>query len=168
MTTKKTILLIDDHEPTLDSAKEILEEKGFLVHAFRHFEEAVHFLNKQKPNLIISDLMGHTKVNGLQFFIEQVWYRNIPFSLLTGSLNNQEIRERSGVGRLLKNASENSIQKGHGTAQSIHISFDKEKMLLQEPMDITVENTLTHNKVSFRVFPKPTSLDAILKYHGML
>ena len=60
-----------------------LQEQGFQVHVSNDFIDAAGFLKKNKPTLIVSDLMKNEKTTALDFYIHHVMKKSIPFALVS-------------------------------------------------------------------------------------
>jgi len=57
MNTQKTILLVDDDVDFYEMQRHVLESHGFRVVYASDAEEALEMMDKEKPNLLITDLM---------------------------------------------------------------------------------------------------------------
>jgi len=55
--TKKTIMAVDDEENILELVKSILEEHNYSVITARDGDECIRKLKKEKPDLILLDMM---------------------------------------------------------------------------------------------------------------
>jgi CheY-like chemotaxis protein len=63
------ILVVDDNRAMADSLKDILEVKGFIVHAAASGAEALKFLRKQPVDILLTDVKM-TEMNGLELHRE--------------------------------------------------------------------------------------------------
>ncbi|MEM9155827.1 MAG: response regulator transcription factor [Cyanobacteria bacterium P01_F01_bin.33] len=79
------VLLVDDEPGLREAVQAYLEDSGLTVSSAANVPSAMQHLQRQKPDLIVSDIMM-PQVDGYQF-LEQVRqedaYRHIPFVFLT-------------------------------------------------------------------------------------
>ena len=80
-TSKKRVLVVDEHETTLQTLAEVLEAKGFRVASARNEGEVIAKVKSEKPDLIIVDELAnrHEVVRMLRF---EKGLENILFVLL--------------------------------------------------------------------------------------
>ena len=136
---KKLIVFIDDNAELRTIVSDILELKGFRAKIFDNFQSALRFLESCKPDLIISDLIGHDLINGIEFYIRHIMEKNLEFSIWSGTVN---LLSEEGVRHfrlLLKDL-----------PKDFYITFDEVKALKQGKIDLVIEDC-THNKKA--VFP---------------
>jgi CheY-like chemotaxis protein len=93
--TQKTILVVDDDPYIVDLLSRQLKAKGFTVIQTTDPETAYSLAEKEKPNLIISDLAmpaldGFTLLKGLK---NNKITCDIPLVLLTGSDKMSDVEE---------------------------------------------------------------------------
>src|SRR5947209_653072 len=93
--TSKTILIVDDDPYILDLIGRHLKAKGFKVLATTDPETAFGMAEKERPNLIISDIAmpaidGFTLLKGLR---GNPSTSQIPLVLLTGSDKMSDVEE---------------------------------------------------------------------------
>jgi len=91
---RKRILLIDDDEDLLRSFQVILESFGFDVTACNEGKNGFIILKKDKPDLLVLDVMMSTKLEGydmLRVIKNEPEYKNMPIILLTGMRDQLEI-----------------------------------------------------------------------------
>lgn len=79
---QKKILVIDSEVSVSQTLKERLTSHGYYVIGALNREEALHLLHKEKPDLIILDIML-PKSGGYEFFSELKNKSNIPIIILT-------------------------------------------------------------------------------------
>jgi DNA-binding NtrC family response regulator len=85
METKKTILLVDDDSDYLYQKKIELEEEGFKVVTAESKKKAHEALEKNKPDIVIVDLMMENMDTGFVLSYEvKKKYPNIPVIMVTG------------------------------------------------------------------------------------
>ena len=79
------IVVVDDEKMVTSAFKALFKVEGFSdVHLFNHPKEAVDFLKKEQPDLIISDFIM-PEMNGLEFLTEaKKLYPDVSMILLTG------------------------------------------------------------------------------------
>jgi CheY-like chemotaxis protein len=88
------ILIVDDDADITEAMRIILESKGYAVDAAGDSEEANIHIKSKKPDLIILDVMMHTKNEGFDFARDlknDSRYREIPILMLTA------IKEKTGI-----------------------------------------------------------------------
>ncbi|MFW6170321.1 MAG: response regulator transcription factor [Planctomycetota bacterium] len=84
MTTKRTILLIDDDFDLLEQLRMLLESAGYEVVAAESQREAEDQLLSVKPDLVIVDLMMEQKDSGLVLCHHaKEMHPNLPIIMLT-------------------------------------------------------------------------------------
>jgi len=91
---EKKILLVDDEVDFVEITKVALENKGYQVVVAYDGKEALNMVQKEKPDLIILDVMMATKTEGFDVSREirkQKEFQNTPIIMLTA------IRERMDV-----------------------------------------------------------------------
>jgi len=95
MATSKTLLIIDDDEFLLDIYKHKLTKEGFAVDTAKDAEEAFELMKKNKPNLIILDLImpGMSGFDMLEQLKATTGLSKIPVIVLT-NLGQEEDRKR--------------------------------------------------------------------------
>lgn len=84
-TPKKPIkvMLVDDHLEVLKTLKKILETRGYEVQDFNNPVQALEALQKNQPDIILSDLMM-PQMNGIEFLSQvKKIFPNIPFIIMT-------------------------------------------------------------------------------------
>lgn len=153
---KKLIVFIDDNIELRGIIKDVLESKDFRVETFPSFDEALKFLENNKPELIISDLIGHDDYNGVEFYIRHIMEKRIQFALWTGSL---DFTDKKGI--------QNFSLFLDGMPQDFRITYDPDKALQQGEVDLIVEDFKNNRKHIFPCFAKPGSIDKILKYFNL-
>jgi CheY-like chemotaxis protein len=88
------ILIVDDDADITEAMRIVLENKGYSVDAAIDSKEAADHIKFQKPDLIILDVMMHTKSEGFDFarnLKNNPSYRDIPILMLTA------IKEKTGI-----------------------------------------------------------------------
>ena len=86
MSTKKTVLLVDDDPAFIETSTIVLECK-FNVRAAQDGRECIAEVKKEKPDLIIIDVMMRYLSEGLDVAKElkaNTNFKNIPIIMLTG------------------------------------------------------------------------------------
>lgn len=88
MTPNKTLILIVDDDPDfLETYKQVLESKGYAVSCCLNAEEAGEKLTKERPGLVITDLMMSSLDSGFslsRIIKEDKRFRHIPVIIVTG------------------------------------------------------------------------------------
>lgn len=156
MNEKKLIVLIDDYFDLRETIKFILEEKGFEVADFRSFEDALSFMETRKPELIISDLIGHENMNGVEFYINHIMEKKIKFALWSGSVDLKHENRTAEMDLFLE-----------GMPKDFRVSYDPNTALDQKHVDLIVEDFKRDTKVSFPAFSKLGNIEDILKYFNL-
>ncbi|MBL7197764.1 MAG: response regulator [Candidatus Omnitrophica bacterium] len=96
---RKKILVVDDELDTLRNLSRILEMKGYSVMTARYAEEALELSIKNKPDLIILDIIL-PDISGLQLserLSEIKHLKNIPIIFITGILSQEEMERMHGA-----------------------------------------------------------------------
>jgi CheY-like chemotaxis protein len=96
---RKKILIVDDDPNILELFRDILEGKGYQVTPFTRGWEALQAVSREKPDLIILDIMM-PRVNGYevcQILKENPLTKSIPVIFLT-ALSHQEAIKRAAEG----------------------------------------------------------------------
>ncbi len=88
------ILIIDDDPDIVEAMKVVLESKGYQVRVAKTGGEGLREVRRDKPELIILDVMMETGDKGFDVAREIKWdpnYKNVPILMLTA------IKERTGL-----------------------------------------------------------------------
>ncbi len=88
------VLIIDDDPDMVEAMKVVLESKNYEVHIAKSGEEGLREMRRDKPALIILDVMMETTDKGFDVAREIKWdpqYKDIPILMLTA------IKERTGL-----------------------------------------------------------------------
>ena len=88
------ILIIDDDPDIVEAMKVVLESRNYQVRVAKTGEEGLREGRRDKPELIILDVMMETSDKGFDVARELKWdpsYENIPILMLTA------IKERTGL-----------------------------------------------------------------------
>jgi two-component system alkaline phosphatase synthesis response regulator PhoP len=94
MATKGDILLVDDDPDIRDSIRIVLEKEGYTVRTAVNGKLAVEELEKQRPDLMILDIMMATDTEGFDLAYdlrERKEFEGMPIVLLTSFLD--KVRE---------------------------------------------------------------------------
>lgn len=94
MATKGEILLVDDDPDIRDSLRMVLERSGYTVRTASNGKQAVEELDKQRPDLMILDIMMATDTEGFDLVYdlrERSGFEDLPIVLLTSFLD--KVRE---------------------------------------------------------------------------
>lgn len=89
--TQKRIIIVDDDPSIVELFRDILEGKGYFVQTFHRGWEALQAVSRQRPDLMILDIMM-PRVNGYevcQIMKENPKTKDIPVIFLT-ALSHQE------------------------------------------------------------------------------
>lgn len=90
----KRILVIEDEKEVRSSILELLENAGYLAISAEDGEQAIDLLNKEIPDLIISDIMM-PKIDGYQvldYFHKLPSTSRVPFIFISAKIDNSDIR----------------------------------------------------------------------------
>jgi len=95
------ILVVDDDQDMADSAKRILVKHGYGVEVFQDARKAIEEAKKQRPDLILMDLMmpqlsGEDAIKELK---SDPYLADIPVIILTGLLYPEEITRTTVDGK---------------------------------------------------------------------
>jgi CheY-like chemotaxis protein len=97
-----TILVVDDEKTILLTYAAILRRHGYIVLTAETVEDAVKILEKQTPNLILSDVMFPSPNQGGFEFYNQVRnmkrFDNVPFLLMSGVSDEYVVRAGMRLG----------------------------------------------------------------------
>jgi CheY-like chemotaxis protein len=96
---RKKILIVDDDPNVLELFQDVLEGRGYQVVPFTRGWEALQAVSREKPDLIILDIMM-PRVNGYevcQILKENPKTKGIPVIFLT-ALSHQEALKRAAEG----------------------------------------------------------------------
>jgi len=88
------ILIIDDDPDIVEAMKVVLESKNYQVRIAKTGEEGLREVRRDKPELIILDVMMETADKGFNVAREIKWdpnYKDVPILMLTA------IKERTGL-----------------------------------------------------------------------
>jgi DNA-binding NtrC family response regulator len=88
---KKKVLVIDDEKVILDVVKRFMQRNGYEVYVCATAVEAMEFVGKQLPDLIISDFNLSQFGNGVELAlsIRGSTKKKIPIIIMSGSLHNR-------------------------------------------------------------------------------
>jgi DNA-binding response OmpR family regulator len=92
-----TVLLIDDDEAVLDSTSLFLGVSGFRVLVASNSQQALELLDKEKPDLVITDYGLAQQETGLDLLrtIRDKLGHHVPAIVITGDISQ---RNRAGLG----------------------------------------------------------------------
>jgi len=92
MANQKKILVVDDEEFMLGIVKHTLEENGFTVLSACNGFEAIHRIEKEKPDLVVLDIMM-PYVSGLEFlnWVRTYYFDNRIPVILVSTLEKKEV-----------------------------------------------------------------------------
>ena len=158
MITSKQIVMIDDYVELGEAVTVILEEKGFAVHFFSTFHEAIPFIETHVPDLIISDLMGHDNMTGVDFYIRHIMQKNIHFAIWTGSIDLSDTEHAKDFNLFLE-----EMPRG------FRLTYNITDALSNREADLIIEDSIRNQKAIVPIFPKPREhcVQAILDYFRM-
>lgn len=154
--SKKLIVLIDDFLDSNEVVKMFLEEKGYEVATFSNFNDAKEFLNTHTPELILSDLIGHDNINGVEFYINEIMNRKWNFAIWTGCLSLADESTVRDFGVFLE-----------GLPKDYRVTFDPKKALSQGEVDLIIQDYKNNTTSTFPVFSKPAELQKIMSYFNL-
>jgi CheY-like chemotaxis protein len=87
------VLLVEDNEPLLEIMQDILEAEGYGVMAAPDATQALRFLERASPDLIVSDIMM-PGLNGYEFYARTQAHPQwavIPFIFLTARADKRDM-----------------------------------------------------------------------------
>jgi CheY-like chemotaxis protein len=93
MDNKRTIMVVDDNPDIVTIVKTILEVKGYVVQSAYSGQEVLGLLEKQKPDLIILDVMM-PQMDGLEVLTRlkgDTGTASIPVILLTAKVQYEDV-----------------------------------------------------------------------------
>jgi DNA-binding NtrC family response regulator len=158
MPAKKRIVIIEDFEPTRSSICKALEEKGFEIIPFKNLAEAMVYIEASPPDLILSDLITHKDLEGVEHVIDRLLEKKLRFAFwMTPTDPGIETQ---------KNQEEISLFM-EGLPEHYRISYNPEKALDQEQIDLIVENFKNKKKTTLSFFNRSTALSKILDYFNI-
>ena len=130
MKTKKQILVADDDVDFLFQIRLHLQNRGYEVIALESSKETEHYLDNNKPDLAIYDLMMETHDSGfiLSYKTKQQ-YPGVPVIILTA------VASETGISFGLNTESEKKWIKA---------DLYLEKNIRNEQLDQAIENLLNH------------------------
>jgi len=91
---ESTIVVVDDDYDSLEVIKRVLEAFGYKVSGFLDPMEALEHMAKQKPDLVITDLIMKSIDTGLSFSRQIKFdprFKDIPVILVTAAFTQREI-----------------------------------------------------------------------------
>jgi two-component system, chemotaxis family, chemotaxis protein CheY len=100
----KTVLIVDDSQDIRDAFTHILDYEGYIVATASNGQEAWDCLEKQRPDLILLDLMMPV-LNGWDFaskLRERSEFSDIPVVILSASVSNTPDINKIGVNGFIK------------------------------------------------------------------
>ena len=111
-----TILVVEDEKLLCDAYKKFLEKKDFKVDLSHDGEEALKYLDENKPDLILLDI-NMPKIDGVEFLertrkIKRI--NKIPILLITGIVQTEKI------GRCLELGAAGYIEKANSPSDVIN------------------------------------------------
>lgn len=159
--TKKTILVVEDEEPLIETLKLKLEKEGFAVVTAEDGEEGIKKAESAKPDIILLDLLL-PKVKGedvLAYLKKHAELKKIPVIIISNSGQPVEIK------KLLENGADDYIIKADFTIDDIlervHNTLEKQSgrpdVLVAE--DETFLRTVLAKKLRLLGFRVLTTLD---------
>ncbi|MCX7696789.1 MAG: response regulator [Bacteroidales bacterium] len=86
METKKKILVVDDDMDVITMVKAILEKENYVVVSAMNKKEGLEKLRKEKPDLVILDVMMTTYFEGFEMareMLDNPEFKHIPFLIQT-------------------------------------------------------------------------------------
>ena len=85
------VLIVDDHEPTLERLKVLVEQSGYPCVASDSAAEALIYCDQNRPALVITDLsMPRLNGDGLARWLK-ARYPTTPILLITGDLLSPQV-----------------------------------------------------------------------------
>jgi CheY-like chemotaxis protein len=93
MENNKTIMVVDDNPDIITIVRTILEGKGFNVLSASSGAECLESLKKQKPDLIVLDIMM-PEMDGLEVLTRlkaMAEFNNVPVVLLTAKVQYEDV-----------------------------------------------------------------------------
>jgi DNA-binding response OmpR family regulator len=90
---KRTIMVVDDNRDLVEIIRVTLESNGFNVMCFYSGEELLAALEKEKPDLILLDVMM-PQMNGFEVLTKLKWKAatgSIPVILLTAKVHHDDV-----------------------------------------------------------------------------
>ena len=152
---KSLIVIIDNSSEVLETAAMVLEENGFEVQKFFNFEDASLFLESHTPDLIISDLIGHENIQGVEFLINNIMSQKINFALWSGNMD------------LLNGDPDNLSVFFEGMPENYRVAYNPVTALSQNQVDLIIKDFSNNQSSRLPAFSKTTSIRDILKYFQM-
>ena len=153
MPDKKLIVMIDDSIDFTSTVQCILQEQGFEVATFGTFNEALPFLESHKPELIISDLIGHDNINGVEFYIQHIMKKHWNFALWSGLVDTDPKDKGAGFSLFLD-----------GIPKDYRVTYDKSNCLSQKEVDVIITDFKNNTTSTFPAFSKPGELKDIIDF----
>ncbi len=98
--SKRTIMVVDDNHDIVDILRITLESKGFNVTCAYSGQELFAGLEKEKPDLIILDVMM-PEMDGLEVLVRLKWKlstSSIPVILLTAKVQHEDVEKGYKLG----------------------------------------------------------------------
>ena len=86
MSEKQTVLVVDDDLDFLDQTRQALEARGYRVCCAFDPEAALEQMGREKPDLVIADLMMKSLASGFSFARqtkEDVRFQDVPVVIVT-------------------------------------------------------------------------------------
>jgi DNA-binding response OmpR family regulator len=100
MTSKKHILVVEDHEPMLGAIESVLELSGYIVSTAADGADALQVMGEAKPDLLIVDILM-PEMDGYTFYQEvqrRPEWRSTPFIFLTSMAEREDIQKGREMG----------------------------------------------------------------------
>lgn len=149
----KKILLIDDDSSCLEMCSLMLTEFGFETIQCHTFEFAAKQIEKTTPDLVISDFLGLDNETGIEFFVDHIMGKNIPFALWTGTVSLED--------ELLVN--EFRVFLNH-LPTHIKVDFDASQGVRDGMLKVSVSDLDRNLTQNFPCFSKPSELTFIISF----
>ena len=143
-------MIIDDEESILSSMELILKSIGYDSRPCSTFIEAIKSLDTTIPDLIISDFSEIDDMNGIQFYLNHVARKQIPFVLFTGRFKSLC----------------NEIELNH--LAHLPENYEIQIKTAQKYCEICISNCAdAHSEFVFPVFDKPGDTKKMIDYFNL-
>jgi CheY-like chemotaxis protein len=146
-----TIMLVDDEEEILLLTQAILEEENFKVITYTSAVEALKNINKDAPDMIISDIKM-PEMDGLEFMKEVNKIKpHLPFVLMSGFVTKESCLEAMACG--ISGVLEKPFEQEHLVSMAnIFINRYKNLKLMNTSLDLLLYQFEDYDKFLLKEF----------------
>lgn len=148
----KNIVLIESMPEARGKLSIVLDQSGINVHSFSCFEDALSFIENNKVDLIVSDLIFHNDLDFVDSFVRNIFSRKINYAIWRGNALSDCDEDIKKLSLFFE-----------GLPENYDFKVEKDK-LNQQQIDCIVESFHNKQKQAFSFFSRKRSLKDIIDY----